>query len=128
MNLEHPLARVIGSGSAKSGVEHWWLQRLTAIALVPLTLWVVVLLLKTAAVDFNSARAVVANPISAALLISWVVAMLWHAQLGLQVVVEDYIHNPWTEFTAHVVIKLAALLGVAISVISILKIATGGVQ
>ncbi|MFK7957781.1 MAG: succinate dehydrogenase, hydrophobic membrane anchor protein [Lysobacterales bacterium] len=128
MNLEHPLARVIGTGSAKSGVEHWWLQRLTAIALVPLTLWVVVLLLKTATVDYASATAVVANPISAALLIMWVVAMLWHAQLGLQVVVEDYIHNPWMEFTAHVVVKMAALLGVVISVIAILKIATGGVQ
>ncbi len=128
MNLEHPLARVIGNGSAKSGVEHWWLQRLTAIALVPLTLWVVVLLLKTASIDYYAAREVVSSPISAALLICWVVAMLWHAQLGLQVVVEDYIHNPWVEFTAHVVVKLAVLLGVALSVIAILKVATGGLQ
>ena len=128
MNLEHPLARVIGKGSAKTGVEHWWLQRLTAIALVPLTLWVVVLLLKTQGIDYGTARAVIASPLNAALLACWVVAVLWHAQLGLQVVIEDYIHNPWMEFTAHVAVKLAALLGVAVSVIAILKVVTGGVS
>ncbi len=128
MNLEHPLARVIGKGSAKAGVEHWWLQRLTAIALAPLTIWVVVLLLKTQSVNYATVRELVASPLNAALLACWVVAVLWHAQLGLQVVIEDYIHNPWMEFTAHVAVKLASLLGVAVSVIAILKVVTGGVS
>lgn len=126
MNLEHPLARVIGLGSAKAGVEHWWLQRLTAVALVPLTLWVVVLLLKTQPMDYDTARSLVANPINAALLACWAVAMLWHAQLGLQVVIEDYIHTPWLEITAHIGVKFVALLGAAVSVLSIIRIAAGG--
>ncbi|MEM9532086.1 MAG: succinate dehydrogenase, hydrophobic membrane anchor protein [Pseudomonadota bacterium] len=126
MNLEHPLARVIGLGSAKAGVEHWWVQRLTAVALVPLTLWVVVLLLKTQPLDYVATYNLVVNPINAALLACWSVAMLWHAQLGLQVVIEDYIHTPWMEITAHISVKFLALLGSAVSVLSIVRIAAGG--
>lgn len=126
MNLVNPLAHVIGRGSAKAGVEHWWMQRLTAVALVPLTLWVVYLLLRTQAADYASVHALVASPLNAALLIAWLIAMLWHAQLGLQVVIEDYIHTPWLEVGSLVAIKLASLLGMIVAVVSVLRIAVGG--
>jgi succinate dehydrogenase / fumarate reductase membrane anchor subunit len=126
MNLVHPLAKVLGLGSAKSGVHHWWLQRITAMGLVPLTLWVV-----WAAVTMGSAEhalvvAWVANPINAALLLIWVVVMLYHAQLGIQVVVEDYVHAPAAALFLHVATKFAVAVGIVISVLSILRITLGG--
>ena len=128
MNLVHPLAKVIGQGSAKSGVHHWWAQRLTAIALVPLTLWVVFGLYALAGADYGTVQAWVADPWHAALLIAWVLAMLHHAQLGLQVVIEDYVHVPWAEITLHILIKFAAILGMIVAVLSIARVVLGGSQ
>ena len=123
MSLVHPLARVLGKGAAKSGVHHWWVQRVTAIALVPLTLWVIASLLGLKGGDHDDAVAWMSSPVNAALLISWVVVMLHHAQLGLQVVIEDYIHTPWMEMTAHLLVKFAMTLGMVVAAISILRVA-----
>ena len=125
MSLVHPLAKVLGLGSAKSGVQHWWLQRITAMGLLPLTLWVV-----WAAITMGGAEhAVVVNwmssPINAALLLIWTVAMLYHAQLGIQVVVEDYVHAPAAALFLHIATRFAVAVGIVISVLSILRITLG---
>ena len=93
MSLESPLGKFLGYGSAKEGTEHWWGQKLTAVALVPLTLWFAVALLGLDALDFATVRAWIAAPLNAILLILLLVAGLYHSMLGLQVIVEDYVHG-----------------------------------
>lgn len=89
MSMRSPLARVRGLGSAKSGTQHFWWQRLTGIALVPLTIWMIVALISVAGADYEEARSFVASPFAAVLLLCLIVALFHHAQLGMQVVIED---------------------------------------
>jgi len=94
MSLKSPLGRVLGLGSAGTGTEHWLGQRLSAVAMVPLTLWFAVSLLTLPSLDFYSVTAWVAAPLHAVLLILLVVALVYHSSLGTQVVAEDYLHAP----------------------------------
>lgn len=94
MSLKSPLGRVLGLGSAGTGTEHWLGQRLSAIAMVPLTLWFAISLLTLPSLDFYSVTAWVAAPLHAVLLILLVVALVYHSSLGTQVVAEDYLHAP----------------------------------
>jgi len=122
MRLRAPLAVARGLGSAKSGVHHWRLQRLTAVALVPLTLWFVVALIRVAPLEHAAAAAWVAAPVNATLLGAFVLALFWHAQLGVQVVIEDYVHGPALKIAALVLVRLAsALLGLA-ALVAILRL------
>jgi succinate dehydrogenase / fumarate reductase membrane anchor subunit len=124
--MRTPLGRVLGLGSAKEGVEHWWAQRLTAIALVPLSLWLVASVISLAGADYVTFTAWVASPLVAVLLILLVVATFYHAWLGVQVVVEDYVHNEATKLAALVIVRfLAFALGLA-AVFAVLRIALGG--
>lgn len=117
-----PLARARGLGSAKSGVGHWWLQRLTAVALIPLGLWFVWLVLHLPHLDFAAAHRVVATPVNALLLIVFTAAMFWHGQLGLQVVIEDYVHTRWIELTLLVAVKFLAVLGALACALAVIRI------
>ncbi|KRA35208.1 MULTISPECIES: succinate dehydrogenase, hydrophobic membrane anchor protein [Rhodanobacter] len=119
----HPLKAARGLGSAKSGVDHWWVQRVTAAALVALGIWFVILVLGLLHADYATARAAVARPWNALLLIAFVLTMFWHAVLGLQVVVEDYVHTRWKEVVLLVAIKFLAVLGALASVLAVLRIA-----
>ena len=91
MSLQSALTRVRGRGSAKSGVSHWWVQRVTAVTLVPLTLWFVVKLLGLPSLNIGDVREWVAEGWTPVLLIMLLGAMAWHSALGVQVVLEDYI-------------------------------------
>ncbi len=102
MSLESPLGKFLGHGSARRGTEHWWAQKLTAVALVPLTLWFVITLPGLDIRDLAAARAWIAEPINAIPLLLLVIAGLYHSLLGLQVVVEDYVHGA---------LKVVTLLG-----------------
>jgi succinate dehydrogenase / fumarate reductase membrane anchor subunit len=124
-DLRNPLQRARGLGSAKEGVGHWWNQRLTAIALVVLVLWFVVLVLGLLGHDYQAVRASIARPWNAVLMVAFIVAAFWHAVLGLQVVIEDYVHTRWVEVTSMVVIKLLAVAGVISGVFAVLRIALG---
>ncbi len=120
-----PLGRVRGLGSAKEGTEHFWAQRLTAIALVPLALWFVASLAAYTGADHATAKAWLAEPFSAVVMVLLVVTGFHHAQLGLQVVIEDYVSTEWIKVLSIIVVKLGALaLGVA-AIFSVLKIAFG---
>ena len=93
MSLRSPLGKVLGTGSAKEGVHHWWLQRLTSIALVPLTIWFVVSLLSLGSFEHVAVITWMAQSWTALLLILFILVATWHSQLGLRVVVEDYVHG-----------------------------------
>jgi succinate dehydrogenase / fumarate reductase membrane anchor subunit len=118
-----PLKTARGLGSAQSGVHHWWVQRVTAAALVGLGIWFVVVVLSLLHADYATARATVARPWNALLLIAFVITMFWHAALGLQVVVEDYLHTRWKEVVVLVAIYFLAVLGALASVLAVLRIA-----
>ncbi len=91
--LQTPRAQVDHLGSAKSGTLHAWRMRLTSFALLPLTLAFVLILLSLAGRDFESARALVASPCPAILMILFIVAGAWHMMLGMQIIIEDYVHH-----------------------------------
>ena len=125
-NMRSPLARVRGLGSAKDGVAHWWAQRLTAVALVPLVVWFVASVCAMAGADHAAVREWIATPLVSILLVLLTVATFHHAQLGMQVVIEDYVHTEWLKVGSIVLVKFAAVaLGVA-AVFAVVKIAVGG--
>lgn len=119
----NPMKVALGLGSAHSGSGHWWTQRVTAVALVLLGAWFVVTVLGLLHADYATARAAVAKPWNALLLIAFVVTMFWHAVLGLQVVIEDYVHTRWKEVGLMLTIKFLAVLGALASVLAVLRIA-----
>jgi succinate dehydrogenase / fumarate reductase, membrane anchor subunit len=119
----NPLKVARGLGSSQSGVGHWWSQRVTAAALVLLGLWFVATVLCLLHADYTTARAAVAKPWNALLLIAFVLTMFWHAVLGLQVVIEDYVHVRWKEVALMVAIKFLAVVGALASVLAVLRIA-----
>ena len=110
MSLRTPLGKVRGLGSAKEGLQHWWWQRLTAIALVPLTLWFVVVVIAYCDADYAAVSAFVAHPIATVALLLLVMAVFYHAQLGLQVVIEDYVHVEWVKLAALITVKFALIV------------------
>jgi succinate dehydrogenase / fumarate reductase membrane anchor subunit len=122
MSLRSDLGRVKGLGSAKEGVHHWRLQRITAIALVPISLWFVISLLCV----FNGTHADVVAWVSAphvtVLLIALSVLLFWHLQLGLQVVIEDYVHTAYKQIALQIALRVAAGLGALVAIVSVLKI------
>lgn len=123
MNLRHPLAHVRGLGSAKDGTHHWWAQRLTAVALALLSPWFLCLALAYKSLDHAAIRADLAEPVNATLMLSFVLALFWHAKLGLQVVIEDYIHIRWMEVGLQIFVQFACALGALFAAIAIGRIA-----
>ena len=122
-DLRNPLKVARGLGSSQSGVGHWWTQRVTAAALVVLLIWFVITVLSLLHADYATALATVAKPWNAMLLIIFLITMFWHAVLGLQVVIEDYVHTRWKEVLSMVLIKFLAVLGALASVLAVLRIA-----
>jgi len=125
MSLRSPLGRVRGLGSAKEGVSHWWAQRLTAVALVPLLLWFVVSVVSHAGADYKAAVMWLEQPFVAIPLLLLIVATFHHAQLGMQVVIEDYVHAEWARIALIVLVKFAAVAFAIACIYAVLKIAFG---
>jgi succinate dehydrogenase / fumarate reductase membrane anchor subunit len=128
VSLRTPLSRVLGTGSAKQGVHHWWVQRLTSVALVPLSIWFLVSLLSLPSLDYWVVSAWMAQSSSALLLILLVLVGAWHSQLGLQVIVEDYVHGVGARTLTLVAITFAHVLIGAAGVFAVLKVALRGAQ
>jgi len=124
-SLRTPLKNALGLGSARQGAHHFIVQRVTAVALVLLGGWFVWTVLSLMHLDYAGARALVAQPCNAVLLLAFVVAVFWHAQLGLQVVIEDYVHARGLQLALQLAVKFLCFLGAAASVLAILKIALG---
>ena len=120
-----PLKNVRGLGAAKTGTEHFVHQRLTATALVGLSIWFVVFVLSLLGSDYITAVDAVAKPWNAILLVGFLIAMFWHAQLGLQVVLEDYVHTSLLAHAVQTTFKFIAVLGAIVSVFAVARIALG---
>ena len=116
------LGRARGLGSAKSGVEHWWAERLTSVALVPLTVWFVISVLRLLGADQPTVAHFIARPWNAALMILLVVMTFHHTQLGLQVIYEDYIHQRGTLLASLATMAACLVLGL-LAVLAVLKLA-----
>ena len=125
MSMTNPLARARGHGSAKSGVHHWFAQRASAVLLIVLTAWLVYAAFALAGADHAAAVGFLARPVNAALAILLVVTLLYHAMLGLQVVIEDYVHQPAGEVVLHFLVRAGGWFGMALGVVLVLKIAAG---
>ena len=123
--LRTRLGRVRGLGSAKEGVNHWWGQRLTAIAMVPLFVWFAFSLVALAGAPHATVVAWIRSPVSAVLLIALLAAVFYHLALGVQVVIEDYVHTEWRKLALIIIVKLASALTALVGVLSVLRIAFG---
>ena len=93
MSLRTPLGKVRGLGSARSGTEHWWMQRVTAIANIPLTIGVIIVLVSLIGADHGAVAARLGHPIIVMLMLAFIISITWHMRLGMQVVIEDYVHG-----------------------------------
>ena len=123
MSYRSPLGHARGLGSAKEGTHHFWVQRVSAVALIPLTLWFVFSLARLPAGDYEAVRWWVAAPSVAVALILFIATATYHSMLGLQVVIEDYTTPEGTKVLVILLMKLAhAVIGVA-GVFAVLKVA-----
>lgn len=119
-----PLARAIGLGSAKEGVEHWWHERLTAVALVPLTVWFAASIMAHAGSDYDAFIAWLSTPLTTFLMVLLLIALFYHTALGLQVVIEDYVHSA-AKIPVLVAMRLGCFALAVAGILASLRIALG---
>ena len=122
-SMQTPLGRVRGLGSAKEGVDHWWLQRLTAAAQVPLVLWFSISLASMAGASHDEVVAWLSNPVVTVLTVLLVFSLYYHAKLGLQVVIEDYVSGEGRKLIALTLMKFGIIFAGSGSLLAVLKIA-----
>jgi succinate dehydrogenase / fumarate reductase membrane anchor subunit len=126
MAYRTPIAKVRGLGAARTGLHHWKMQRLTAIANLLLVLWFMFSAMALAGSGYVQVRAWLASPVSASLMVLLIISTFYHARLGLQVVVEDYVHHEGLRIGSLAALALIAF-GLAVAcIVAVLKIATGG--
>jgi succinate dehydrogenase / fumarate reductase membrane anchor subunit len=125
MSLRTPLGRVLGNGAAKEGPGHWWLQRVTSLALIPLTLWFLIALGTLPSFSYAAVSEWISGTWTSVLLILMVLVMAHHSNAGLQVVVEDYIHGAALKYATLVALLFAHLLLAAAGVFAIVRVALG---
>jgi succinate dehydrogenase / fumarate reductase, membrane anchor subunit len=118
------LGRVRGLGSAKDGAHHWWLQRVTAIANLVLMLWFVFSLVRLPSLDYSSVTLWLRQPVAAVPMLLLIVSVFWHLRLGVQVLIEDYVHGS-TRIVCMLALNFYVLAGAAAAVFAVLKIALG---
>jgi succinate dehydrogenase / fumarate reductase, membrane anchor subunit len=124
--LRSPLGRALGLGSAKEGVAHWWGQRVSAAALVVLALWFVAAMVAVTGADHKAVVAWLHAPFSAVAMILLLIAVFYHMALGVQVVIEDYVHSEWIKILMLVLNKLVAVALAAAGIFAVLRIAFQG--
>jgi succinate dehydrogenase / fumarate reductase, membrane anchor subunit len=120
--MRSQLGRARGLGAAKSGAAHWWAQRVTAVALIPLSLWFVCAALRLVGASHEEMLAWISGPIPVVLLIALVLASFYHLALGLQAVIDDYVHGEVARLATLLVIKGVIILLTLTCLISILKL------
>lgn len=125
MGLRTPLGRVLGHGAAHAGTEHWWSQRLSAVALLLLGGWFLVSMLLLPGFSFESVHGWLARPWNAVLVILLAATMAWHSSLGVQVVIEDYVHQPLIRIVSLILSKFVHVLLAAVALLAVVLIALG---
>ena len=127
MTLRSPLGRVLGTGSAKDGTAHWWAQRISAVALIPLTLWFFISLLALPSLDYDTVRLWLALPVSGLLAVLLVAVLTYHSYLGTIVVIEDWVPAAGVKLAALLSLRFIYVLAGGASIFAILRIAFGSV-
>ncbi len=125
MNMQNPLARARGKGSSGGGAHHWRSQRYSALILLLSTAWVLWMGVSLAGADYAAASAAMSSPVNAGMAILMAGAVFYHMQLGLQVVIEDYVHVAALEFALLIIVRFACLVAFLISAIAALKLVVG---
>jgi len=125
-SLQTDIARARGLGAANTGTEHWWMQRLTSIALVPLGLWFGFSVAALAGADYATIQDWMSSPLTATLMILFIIIGFYHAVIGIEVIMEDYIHTKWAKLTAIIFQKFFFLVLAVLCVLSVLRVALGG--
>jgi succinate dehydrogenase membrane anchor subunit len=123
--MRSPLGRALGLGSAKEGVNHWLAQRITAVALVPLVLWFVISVVWLIGADFDAMQDWVGRPLPAIMLVLLLIATFYHAALGLQVVIEDYVHGELVRLGLVIFARLACIALAVAGIVAVLTLALG---
>ncbi len=121
--MRTPLSRVRGLGSAKKGTEHFWLQRVTAIANIPLSIFFLASLVAHSGADYQAILAYFSHPVVAVIMLLLILSAVWHAKLGLQTVIEDYVHGEAQKLTAIVLNNFFTLIVGIASILAIVKLA-----
>jgi succinate dehydrogenase / fumarate reductase, membrane anchor subunit len=125
LSLRSPLGRVLGTGSAKDGTGHWWAQRVSSVALIPLTLWLFFSLLTLPALDYGTVRTWLALPISSFLAVLSIAVMTYHSYLGTTVVIEDYVHGEGMKVFSLMLLRFLYVLFGGAGIFAILRVAFG---
>ena len=126
MRMETPIGRVRGLGSAKSGAHHWWLERLTSISTLVLFIWFLVSIFRLPTLDHKAVVEWLESPIVAVPMLLLIVSTFWHLKLGLQVVIEDYVHEGGLKLFSITLLNFFVIALGALAFYSVLKIAFGG--
>jgi succinate dehydrogenase / fumarate reductase membrane anchor subunit len=126
MSLRSPISRVTGLGTAKDGASHWWSQRVTSVALVLLGMWFIASLLRMPSFGHELVTAWIAMPVNAVLLLLLIGTLVHHSLLGVQVVVEDYVHHHGLKIGTMLVLTFAHVVVAALAIFAVLRIAFGG--
>ena len=126
MPYRTPIAKVRGLGAARSGLQHWKMQRLTAIANVLLVLWFMFSAMALSGGGYDQVRAWLASPVTASLVVLLIISTFYHARLGLQVVIEDYVHHEGARIASLVAIALFVLALAVACIVAVLRVAIGG--
>lgn len=124
--MKTPLGRVRGLGSARSGAQHWWHERLSAVASLILLVWFFVSLLRLPDFQYQTVREWLGAPLAAVPMLLLIAVLFWHLAGGLRVVVEDYVHQEGSKLFFVVAINFASLFGAGLCIFAVLKIAFGG--
>jgi succinate dehydrogenase / fumarate reductase membrane anchor subunit len=126
VSLRSPLSQAQGLGTARSGVGHWLWQRLSSVMLVPLVLWFAYSIAALGTLEYEAFISWVRSPMVTVMLLALMVTVLLHSALGLQVIVEDYVHTEWLKLSALVTLYLSTFLMAVAGVVAVLRIALGG--
>ncbi|MGI9202986.1 MAG: succinate dehydrogenase, hydrophobic membrane anchor protein [Woeseiaceae bacterium] len=125
MSLRSPLSRVLGSGSAKEGTDHWWMQRVTAVALLILGVWFLISLAILDSYSRSDLYGWVGDPMNAVMLLLASITLSWHSALGVQVIIEDYVHGTALKIVTLLLNKFVHVFLCAAAVLAVLKVSLG---
>jgi succinate dehydrogenase / fumarate reductase membrane anchor subunit len=123
--METPLGRVRGLGSARTGARHWWTERLSAVATLLLFVWLIASLVRLPQLDHGTVTEWLRDPLAAVPMLLLIAATFYHLKLGLQVIIEDYVHEEGNKLFAVVLLNFAVIVGAALGLFAVLKIAFG---
>jgi len=126
MDYRSPLAKVRGLGSAKTGTSHWWMQRVTAVALIPLSFWLITFLDLSIHAPYQQTVDWLASPLNTVCIVAWILAVFYHAALGLQVVIEDYVAAEGLKIVSVWAVNLAFLFLAIAALIAVFRIVLAG--